>query len=1033
MEGEAGAGNRKPGASPSMTASRQDVPPSSPNVASRLRRVLAPRTEVEPTPEEVFHAVHGSFFRQFCHVLTLLIVVLAWLALTEIVTFDAGQPHFLWDQLLTLVFLLAIRWGLSRWSVSSNALQLLGTVVVGLSVINGLRFVLMTPEAMTPTPLFFILIVAGSLFISVRWYAPVVLATVVVWSAFTWGAMTSIEREEYVAVTFMFALLSGFMLFSRARTLKNLERLRIIDQKQKQELHRALNVAHEELVERESSEAALRESEERYRHVVERSPVAIVLHDTEYITLANQALARLIGVPTPEQCLGLKIDDFIHPDSRDFITERSKTVLERHGSTPPGDIRIVAAEGTVREVEVTAQLVSLGGKPMVQAVLHDVTERRIAERAVRQSEERYRLLAENVTDGIWTADLDLRFTYLSPSIEKIFKIPVERALEIPVENMMTPESLQYTRQVLDELIGQARHSEPSAVSERTLELQFIGGDGDSVWTEVKARILRDAAGQPAAVLGVTRDITERRRAEENLRQSEERFRLLAEHATDVIFTSDLQLIFTFLSPAASRLFGYPSEEIDQCRPELLLAPSSLAEVRASLKEELERENQSGVDPFRSRTFELEYLTRDGGTVWTEVRVSFLRDPAGAPIGLVGVIRDIGERLRAQEEKRLLEAQLAQAQKLEAIGTLAGGIAHDFNNLLTGILGYADLLKLEAAEGDPVYESAEIIQTAATRARELTGQLLGFARKGKHRNIPVDLNQTIGEVVRLAGRTLNKNIEIETDLDPDRAVVLGDPAQLQQIVLNLALNASDAMPEGGVLRFETRREAPNYDAPQQRETQPGDGHVTLVVSDTGCGIPSDIQDRVFEPFYTTKEPGKGTGMGLAMVYGIVKNHGGLVELKSETGRGTTFRLRFPAAAGSLNLPAARDSKHIARGCGRILIVDDEPVVRAMAADMLRYLGYDVVTIGESREAVGYYLEHHAEIDLVLIDMIMPGLGGRECFLAMKEINPGVRAVLSTGYGQDAAAQQIIDEGVQGFIQKPYEVDRLSQAISRVLVA
>ncbi len=379
-----------------------------------------------------------------------------------------------------------------------------------------------------------------------------------------------------------------------------------------------------------------------------------------------------------------------------------------------------------------------------------------------------------------------------------------------------------------------------------------------------------------------------------------------------------------------------------------------------------------------------------------------------------------------ETKRLRE-QLFQSQKLEAIGQLAGGVAHDFNNLLTAILGYAQLLKMKPAS-DRVREIASTIEDAGERASELTRQLLGFARRGKFLTTPVDLHMLVAEVIRLLSRTLNKNIRIVEQLQSDRAWILGDAGQLQQTVLNLAVNARDAMPTGGALTLRSYTiELTEHFCERHWGIRPGP-YVILEVCDTGCGIPADIQDRIFEPFFTTKEQGKGTGMGLAMVYGIVRNHGGFIQVESEMGRGSTFRVFLPKLAHPVSIPASSETGHPLHGSGCILLVDDEEVVLLAARAMLTMLGYEVITARSGREALELYQKSGPIIDLVLLDVVMPEMSGHECLNEIVKLDPDVRVILCSGYGPDRKDEQL---PVCGFLQKPYRLQDLSLSVASAL--
>lgn len=387
--------------------------------------------------------------------------------------------------------------------------------------------------------------------------------------------------------------------------------------------------------------------------------------------------------------------------------------------------------------------------------------------------------------------------------------------------------------------------------------------------------------------------------------------------------------------------------------------------------------------------------------------------------------------REARERQRLEDQLRQAQKMEAIGQLAGGIAHDFNNILGGIMGYASVLKAESSPGDRTYEAAATIEMAAERAAGLTRQLLGFARKGKFRTVAVDLHTTISEVIEILLKTLDEGIRTELDLVADRSVVRGDPGQLHQVIMNLAVNARDAMSEGGLFTIRTRVDTleDGYEGPDP--SMKSGNYLVVSATDSGCGIPLEAQEHIFEPFFTTKGPGAGTGMGLATAYGIVKNHGGSILVDSEEGRGTTFMVFLPLADNQATETDGPISEDPQPGSGHILLVDDESLIRDVASAMLRRLGYQVTVVSNGQEALEHYRKNPRDVDLVLLDMTMPEMSGRDCFHRLREMDPSVRVVLSTGFGQAGMAQEIVDEGMMGFVQKPYDLAVLSRVIRRAL--
>lgn len=386
-----------------------------------------------------------------------------------------------------------------------------------------------------------------------------------------------------------------------------------------------------------------------------------------------------------------------------------------------------------------------------------------------------------------------------------------------------------------------------------------------------------------------------------------------------------------------------------------------------------------------------------------------------------------QRDMALSERLLLEQQLRQSQKLEAIGTLAGGVAHDFNNLMTGVLGYVSLLRQDPDDTDRVLKAAGVIESAAKRASDLTSKLLGFARGGRYQSLPVDMNEVIDDVAVLLGHTIDKNIRLVTHRGAGPGWIQGDPVQMHQVLLNLTVNARDAMPDGGTLTLATRREG---------NPETGATELLVTVTDTGSGIPLEIQGRIFDPFFTTKELGRGTGMGLATAYGIVESHGGRLSFTSAPGQGTSFTFRLPAIEAPAVEPAPASTAPAPAPAGsapsaRILVVDDEPGVRDVCCDILGELGYRTIPAVDGQEAVEIYRRDSASIDLVILDMIMPRMGGRDCFRELKSLNPHVKAVLVTGYSNDESAREILQDGALGFLQKPYDMDQLAELVAGAL--
>lgn len=586
-------------------------------------------------------------------------------------------------------------------------------------------------------------------------------------------------------------------------------------------------------------------------------------------------------------------------------------------------------------------------------------------------------------------------------------------LDYHLPDMTADQLLREFKQAAVRMVAIMITANPSP--ELALQFMRMGADGHvrKPFDPEHLIDLCEKAWRERSLLAVEDLLEERTR---QLRERERQYVQLFENANDVIYTYDLSGRFTAFNRMAEQITGYTRSEALTMHVAQVIAPEHLG-----LHHEMTEQNVRGE--ISRDVCELEIVTRGGHRVPLEVSSGPIYRN-GEVVGVQGIARDVSERKR-------LEAQLRQAQKMEAIGTLAGGVAHDFNNLLTPILGYARLLKLRGQSGDDIYQAAQVIEGAAERCAQLANRLLGFARGGKHREMPVDLHNAVREVVDLLSRTIDKRITITQRLCTEQAVALGDPSQIQQVILNLAVNARDAMPHGGNLHFETDVVTLDDDYCRHNLGATAGDYVMLSVTDTGMGIPKEIQGRVFEPFFTTKEPGKGSGMGLAMVYGIVKNHGGTIRVYSEEGSGTSFKVYWPLATGVVPAPISVEQTQPILGHGRILLVDDEEVVRTTSAELLRHIGYEVVTASDGQEAVEYYRQFGRQIDLIIIDMVMPRLSGADCFRALKAFEPNVKAILTTGFGLNEAAQRLLDEGMAGFLQKPYLINELSEVIARAL--
>ncbi|MFZ5786199.1 MAG: hybrid sensor histidine kinase/response regulator, partial [Acidobacteriota bacterium] len=502
--------------------------------------------------------------------------------------------------------------------------------------------------------------------------------------------------------------------------------------------------------------------------------------------------------------------------------------------------------------------------------------------------------------------------------------------------------------------------------------------------------------------------------------SEQRYRLLVENAPLGVLSIDRGGRIVDLNSKLVEMLGSPSAEATRAINLLTFAPLVESGIAADFKRCLETgEPIVSEHPYRSRW---------GVEVQVRYHLQPTRDADGLVNGVHAIVEDVGAIRQAELEKRRLEDQLREAQKMEAIGQLAGGVAHDMNNILGTVLGLASVLQVELAGDDSVAAELQAIVAACKKGRDLTRDLLGFARRGKYRRQRVALNELAAEVKLLLERTVSKMIEIRTDLEPSLDDIEGDPGQLNQALMNICLNAVDAIRGDGAITIRTRnldRAAPGPEI--------GSGpHVELSVIDTGVGLDPETLDHVFEPFFTTKPPGKGTGLGLAMVYGTVRNHGGSVEMESAPGCGTTVTILLPALRGGPREVSAPALEPVAprQAAGTALLVDDEAGFREAGSRMLELLGFKVLTAAHGAEAVRLFRERHGVINLVVLDMIMPVMDGVETFDRLRAIDAGVPVLLASGYAQETKADDLLGRGAAGFLQKPFDVEALARELSRL---
>ncbi len=515
-----------------------------------------------------------------------------------------------------------------------------------------------------------------------------------------------------------------------------------------------------------------------------------------------------------------------------------------------------------------------------------------------------------------------------------------------------------------------------------------------------------------------------------LQESEERYRLLADNVTDVIWTRDLNLNLTYISPSIMDQQGFTVEEAMDRTMEETLTPDSLKLVEVVFAEELEIERGKQKSTQRSRTIEVEINCKDGSTIWAEVKMSFLQDNNGKPIGIIGITRNITDRKQAEEEKKKMESQLLHAQKMESIGTLAGGIAHDFNNILSGIFGYTEISMMDVERESTAYNNLHEVLKAGGRAKDLVSQILAFSRQSDSKPKPVQVKLITKEALKLLRATLPTTIEIHQNLKSN-SVAMADPTQLHQVIMNLCTNAGSAMYEkGGELSVnivDVDIDSEFVDRPF--DVEPGT-YIKISVSDTGYGISPEVMERIFDPFFTTKEKGEGTGMGLSVVHGIIKSLGGTITVDSELEKGSTFKVYIPAIESEAVLEP-ESAVPLPVGTERILFVDDEESQVNLSKQMLERLGYKVVTRTNSFEALELFKATPNEFDLVITDMTMPNMTGDKLAAELLKIKPNIPIILCTGFSATIDEHKAKAIGIRAFVNKPILMEDIATAIRKVL--
>jgi PAS domain S-box-containing protein len=769
----------------------------------------------------------------------------------------------------------------------------------------------------------------------------------------------------------------------------------------------AIVVNFHDVTERKEAEAARRRAESTMRLVWEHAANGIRMTDAAgTVVAANPAYCRLVGLPR-EEVEGRPMADAYAPARRPTILSDYGRRFAARAVEPQYEAEVEMWDGRRRWFEVAnAHLDTPGEAPLLISIFRDVTDRKRGEAELRESERQYRLLFQANPHPMWVYDpRTLRFLDVNAAAVARYGYSREEFLGMMLADIRPPEDVPALLQAL----GRS------------------AGDSDGLWRHRrKDGAVRDVevvgheicyGGRPAR-LALAADVTDRVAAERALREREALLRGIIDNIPCRVFWKDRDSVFLGCNELFARDHGLPGPEAVVGRTDLTLGtpPAQGEAFRARDRAVMESgEPQTNVE---------EPLTLPGGASVTLLTSKVpLRDAGGAVVGVLGVYQDITARKRLEEQYR-------QAQKMEAVGRLAGGIAHDFNNLLTVINGYSDVVLAALHAADPARVMVEEVRKAGERAAALTRQLLAFGRKQLLRHKVLDLGSVVGDSANLLGRLIGGGVELVVRTAADLPRVKADPVQIEQVLLNLAVNARDAMPGGGRLTIETRAAAlPGGRAEDGSDIRPGP-YAMVAVSDTGCGMTDEVRAHVFEPFYTTKGQGKGTGLGLATVYGIVKQSGGHVEVESAPGRGATFRVYLPAIGAAGPQERAPAAGALPRGTETVLIAEDEEGVRGVAELALRHLGYAVLSAAGAEEAEAL-ARGAGRIDLLLTDVVMPGAGGRELAQRLRAGWPGLRVLYTSGYAEDALARHGVECDGVDLLRKPFTPATLARRVREVL--
>jgi PAS domain S-box-containing protein len=770
--------------------------------------------------------------------------------------------------------------------------------------------------------------------------------------------------------------------------------------------------------------------------IIESADIWLDVLDREgNVIIWNRAAERISGYSAGEATGHGKIWEWLYPDEeyRKNITATAMEIIE--------GLRVAEGfETTIRCKNGEERIISWNSRNLVDdrgiimgsvALGFDVTEKNLIETALKESEEHYRNIFENAEAGLFrTRILDGKVLDVN---EKYAQLAGYDSREECLSEFVSSKSYADPRQreyIIQEL------KEKGFIQNK--EIEIIQKNGSRIWVSFSARVFPE----DGLIEGVLIDVTERINAVRALKESESLYRSLFEGSRDGIIFIDGTGQFLDFNQSYLDMLGYSRNELLAMNFRMITPEKWLGwEFETVFEKQLRVKGYSDI-------YEKEYIHKDGSVFPVELRAYRLNKPGSGSEVFWAIVRDITEEKKAREEHRLLQEQFFQAQKMEAIGTLTGGLAHDFNNILGGIIGSLSILEMILAEEslkkeEKIWKYLRTAISSSNRAAETIKQLLMLTRRESLRLVPVDITQSLRNVIRICQNSFPKSINIDSAF-PDKPVrIMADPTQLEQLILNLCVNASHAMTsmrgdhesEGGILFTGLESLLPDVRIMATHgETKQGYPYAVLTIRDNGIGMDQETQNRIFEPFFTTKPMGSGTGLGLAMVYSIVTQHGGLIDVRSEPGSGTEIKVYFPLLEDEAHpqiFEPGTPPADIPRGNGLIMVVDDEEALRSIAVEILEGIGYRVITAENGLKAMEIFQVRHTEIDALVLDMSMPGMSGLELYKNIRLINPSIRVILTSGYMHDERVRKAMDLGALGFIAKPYSIRHFAEKVRELL--